>query len=76
MKKKQEKIEFPYQTFPFLVIHRDGKDLMDTKKCYFQCIEHADKYIARNNFKQKDYQLHIKPGAELEDTGSKKRKKI
>lgn len=78
-KKEETKVEFPYSMFPFVVIHKDGKDLKDTKKCYFQSMSHVDKYIARNKFKQKDYQLFVKPGTDVEtlvqSTGRKSRKK-
>jgi len=66
MKKKTEPIEFPHVQFPFLIIHKDGKDLKDTKKCYFQSMNHAEKYIFKCKFKQKDYQLFIKPGTNVE----------
>lgn len=65
--KEDSKVTFPYSQFPVLVIHKDGKDLQDTKKCYFQNTNHAEKYIARCNFKQKDYQLHVKPGTDVEN---------
>lgn len=74
-----DKQSFPYTQFPVLVIHKDGKELKDTKKCYFQNMNHAEKYITRCKFKQKDYQLFIKPGTDVENmvqsTGRKTRKK-
>jgi hypothetical protein len=79
MKKQPDKIEFPYDQFPILVIHKDGKELKDTKKCYFQNTHYAEKYITRCKFKPKDYQLFIKPGTNVETmvqgTGRKGRKK-
>jgi len=66
MKKKPETIEFPHAQFPILVIHNDGKELKDTKKCYFQNMNHAEKYISKCKFNQKDYQLFIKPGTNVE----------
>lgn len=66
---------FPYSMFPFLVIHKDGKDLKDIKKCYFQCQEHADKYVARCKFTSKDYKLFIKPGTDVEIVGKSPRRK-
>lgn len=79
MKKQPDKIEFPYTQFPVLIIHKDGKELKDTKKCYFQNAQHAEKYIARCNFKQKDYQIFTKPGSNVEivgkEPGRKTRKK-
>jgi hypothetical protein len=74
--KKQSNVqEFPYDQFPFKVIHKDGKDLKDTKTCYFQCQVHVDKYIQRSKFKQKDYQLFIKPGTNVETVGTSTRRK-
>lgn len=55
------KKEFPYSMFPVKVIHKDGKDLMDTKICYFQSEVYAKKYIDRCKFKKTDYQMFIKP---------------
>lgn len=77
--KSSKEISFPYTQFPILVMHKDGKELKDMKKCYFQSIPHAEKYIERCKFKQKDYQLHIKPGTNVENmvqgTRRKNRKK-
>lgn len=67
--KKEEKIEFPHAQFPILIIHKDGKELKETKKCYFQNMHYAEKYITRCKFKQKDYQLFIKPGTNVETVG-------
>ena len=74
MKKQETKIDFPHTMFPFLVVHKDGKELKDTKKCYFQSMNHVDKYIARCKFKQKDYQLYIKPGTDVENVVQSTRK--
>lgn len=78
-KKEETKPDFPHIQFPILVIHKDGKELKDTKKCYFQNMNHADKYISKYNFKKTDYQLFIKPGTNVEtvvqSTGRKSRKK-
>lgn len=57
---KPVKEEFPYSTLPIKVVHKDGKDLKDKKTCFFQCQEHAQKYIERNKLKKKDYTLTIK----------------
>ena len=75
MKKQPESIEFPYTQFPFLIIHKDGKDLADTKKCYFQNMNHVEKYISKCKFKQKDYKLFIKPGTNVETMVSGTRRK-
>jgi len=72
MKKKPETIEFPYLQFPVLVMHKDGKEMQDTKKCYFQNMNHAEKYITKSRFKQKDYQLFVKPGTNVKTITNKK----
>jgi hypothetical protein len=66
IKKEPEKPSFPYGEFPILIMHKEGKELKDTKKCYFQSMHYADKYIVRSSFKEKDYQLFIKPGTNVE----------
>lgn len=75
MKKQQEPIEFPHTQFPIIIIHNDGKDLKDTKKCYFQSMHYAEKYITRSNFKKTDYQLFVKPGTDVETMVSGTRRK-
>ncbi len=79
MKKKEQTIEFPHAQFPILIIHNDGKEMKDTKKCYFQNMHYAEKYIVKSNFKQKDYQLFVKPGTNVEtvvpSTGRKSKQK-
>jgi len=79
IKKQPEKPNFPYAQFPILIIHKEGKELKDNKKCYFQNMHYADKYIVKSNFKQKDYQLFIKPGTDVEtmvpSTGRKGKQK-
>lgn len=59
-KQKVQKDEFPYDGFPVKIIHKDGKDLKDTKTCYFDSEHNAQKYIERSKFKKKDYQMFIK----------------
>lgn len=59
-KPKVTENEFPHSGFPVKLIHKDGKDLKDTKTCYFQSKAHADKYIQRCKFKKKDYTLICK----------------
>jgi hypothetical protein len=66
IKKEPAKPDFPYAQFPILIMHKDGKELKDTKKCYFGSMHYADKYIVKSNFKQKDYQVFIKPGTNVE----------
>jgi hypothetical protein len=58
---ESDKQEFPYAQFPVKVIHKDGKELKDTKTCYFQNENHAQKYITRCKFKKTDYQMFVKP---------------
>jgi hypothetical protein len=67
--------EFPFEQFPIKIIHKDGKDLKDTKTCYFQNEDHANKYITRSNFNSKDYEIYIKPGTNLETVGKVPRRK-
>jgi hypothetical protein len=58
---ESDKQVFPYDQFPVKVIHKDGKELKDTKTCYFQNENHAQKYITRCKFKKTDYQMYMKP---------------
>ena len=58
---ESDKQSFPYSQFPVKIIHKDGKDLCETKTCYFQSEHYAQKYIVRCNFKKTDYQLFVKP---------------
>ena len=75
IKSKIQVQEFPYNMFPFKVTHKEGKDLKDTKTCYFQSQNHVDKYVQRCKFKTKDYQLFIKPGTNVETVGKGTRRK-
>ena len=75
MKKKPETIEFPHAQFPILIIHNDGKEMKDIKKCYFQSMHYAEKYIVKSNFKKTDYQLFVKPGTNVETMVSGTRRK-
>jgi hypothetical protein len=52
---------FPYDQFPVKIIHKDGKEMLDTKTCYFQNEHYAQKYITRCKFKKTDYQIFVKP---------------
>ena len=58
---ESDKQTFPYSQFPVKIIHKDGKELKDTKTCYFQNENHAQKYITRCKFKKTDYQMYMKP---------------
>jgi hypothetical protein len=79
MKKKEQTIEFPHAQFPILIVHNDGKEMKDIGKCYFENMHYAEKYIVKSNFKQKDYQLFVKPGTNVEtvmpSTGRKSKQK-
>ena len=46
---------FPWESFSYKVVHRDGKNLEDVKTCYFQCEEHLEKYISKCGFKKNEY---------------------
>jgi hypothetical protein len=60
-KKVEEVIpEFKFDTFPVIIVHKDGKDLKDTKTCYFDNEVNANKYIQRSKFKKNDYKIYIK----------------
>lgn len=69
IKSQTDAQQFPYSMFPYKLIHKDGKDLKETKTCYFQFQAHVDKYLERSKLKSKDYQLHIKPGTNVETLG-------
>jgi len=58
---ESDKTHFPHTQFPVKVIHKDGKDLQDTKICYFQNEDHAQKYITKCKFKKTEYQMYVKP---------------
>ena len=62
---QSEQITFPYEQFPVKIIHKDGKDMSDTKTCYFQSEHYAQKYIVRCKFKKTDYQMFVKPQKKL-----------
>jgi len=52
--------ECKYTELPVIIVHKEGKNLEDTKTCYFDSLPNAQKYITRNNFTKKDYQLYQK----------------
>ena len=49
-----DKPKFPYATFPYRLEHKEDKN---TKICWFQSEDHANKYIARNKLKSSEYKL-------------------
>jgi hypothetical protein len=54
---KQLEEEFPFDQFPWKLMHKDGKD---TRKCYFQSEDHMKKHIERYNLQKKDYTIGYK----------------
>ena len=51
-KRKDAKL-FPHaETFPWRL-----EDRKENKTCWFQCFEHAEKYITRYTLQSKDYKL-------------------
>jgi len=42
--------EFPFDQFPWKLMHKDGKDNKDTRKCYFQTEEHRTKHQIVSQF--------------------------
>ena len=49
--------EFPYDQFPWKLIHKDGKE---NRTCYFQTEDHMKKHIKRYQLKKKDIKLSYK----------------
>lgn len=49
--------KFPYPSFLFRLELKEGKE---KRVCWFECKEHADKYIKRHKLNKKDYTLIIK----------------
>jgi hypothetical protein len=39
--------EFPHSGFPYKLVHKDGKDGIETRTCYFMNQHHMDKHIER-----------------------------
>lgn len=52
-----EKEEFPYENFPFKLIHTDEKE---TRTCYFMNKHHLDKHIQRYNLDKKKIKILCK----------------
>jgi hypothetical protein len=53
----EKKEDFPYDQFPYKLIHKDGKE---TRKCYFQTEDHRQKHIDRYSLKKKEINLSYK----------------
>jgi len=52
--------EFPFDQFPWKLVHKDGKDGKEVRKCYFQSEEHRKKHIERYNLKKNEIKLSYK----------------
>jgi hypothetical protein len=48
---------FPYPNFHFRVELKKEKD---KRICWFECQEHVNRFVTRQNLKKKDYTLNIK----------------
>jgi len=48
---------FPHESFPYRI---DLMDKKDKRICWFECQEHADKFIKQHKLKKKDYKLTVK----------------
>ena len=51
--------KFPYPNFPYRFELKEGKD---KRVCWFECQEHVDRFLKRQNLKKKDYTLEVKDG--------------
>lgn len=49
--------DFPYDQFPWKLIHKDGKE---KRTCYFQTESHMKKHIERGKLNKKDYTIGYK----------------
>lgn len=50
--RSRDKELFPHTAFPFRLDHKNEK-----RVCWFECYEHAEKYILRYSLTSKDYTL-------------------
>ena len=67
--KKSEKVipekdieEFPYDQFPWKLVHKDGKDGKEIRKCYFDSEHNRQKHIDRYKLKKNEIKLSYKYG--------------
>jgi hypothetical protein len=67
--KKSEKMipekdieEFPYDQFPWKLVHKDGKDGKEIRKCYFDSEHNRQKHIDRYKLKKNEIKLSYKYG--------------
>jgi hypothetical protein len=65
--KKSEKVipekdieEFPFDQFPWKLVHKDGKDGKEIRKCYFDSEHNRQKHIDRYKFKKNEIKLSYK----------------
>jgi hypothetical protein len=65
--KKSEKVipekdieEFPYDQFPWKLVHKDGKDGKEIRKCYFDSEHNRQKHIDRYKLKKNEIKLSYK----------------
>mgnify|MGYP006266824259 CR=1 FL=1 len=56
-KAKDKEEEFPYDQFPWKLIHSEGKE---TTTCYFQCEDHMKKHLERYKLKKTQYKVTYK----------------
>jgi hypothetical protein len=52
--------DFPFDQFPWKLVHKDGKDGKEVRKCYFQSEEHRQKHIERYKLKKNEIKLSYK----------------
>lgn len=50
--------KFPYSTFPYRLELKEGKE---NRVCWFECQEHVDRFLKRQQLKKNSYTLTIKP---------------
>ena len=52
--------EFPFDQFPWKLVHKDGKDGKEIRKCYFDSEHNRQKHIDRYKLNKKDIKLSYK----------------
>ena len=62
-------VEFPYETFPIRLEHKDNKD---KKVCWFQCKDHFEKYVTRYKIRPNECKVNYRKGYVEIDTKKKK----
>lgn len=56
-KKELQREEFPYDQFPWKLIHKDGKE---NRTCYFQTEDHMKKHIQKYKLNKKQIKISHK----------------